>query len=128
MRIASWIHRDRRNVMLAGAVNTSIVGSNGVLNRVSETASCRTGFGTRIDASGRPPHSQPGRRPAIGDDSSQQETSSFWARHAFGVMWSFAMKEAAVLVLDSSSRGNASSSAAESQGGFDRRSVWRPSP
>jgi len=34
-------------VILAGAVNTAIVGSNGVLNRVSEAAYSATGFVSR---------------------------------------------------------------------------------
>jgi hypothetical protein len=88
-------------LMLAGAVNTAIVGSNGVLNRVSEDGILPYWF----------------RRPQRRFGTSYrilnlvvglQLLTIFLSRgnifllgeaYAFGVMWSFAMKGLAVLVL-----------------------------
>ncbi|MEI9976071.1 MAG: amino acid permease [Ignavibacteriota bacterium] len=41
-------------LILAGAVNTAIIGSNGVLNRVAETACCPTGSAIRTSGSAPP--------------------------------------------------------------------------
>jgi amino acid transporter len=88
-------------LMLAGAVNTAIVGSNGVLNRVSEDGILPEWF--------RHPH------PRFGTSSrmlnmvvglqlftillSRGDIFVLGEAYAFGVMWSFAMKGLAVLVL-----------------------------
>ena len=88
-------------LMLAGAVNTAIVGSNGVLNRVSEDGILPHWF--------RHPH------PKFGTSSrmlnlvvglqlltiilSRGDIFVLGEAYAFGVMWSFSMKGLAVLVL-----------------------------
>jgi amino acid transporter len=88
-------------LMLAGAVNTAIVGSNGVLNRVSEDGILPHWF--------RHPH------PRFGTSSrmlnlvvglqlltiilSRGDIFLLGEAYAFGVMWSFSMKGLAVLVL-----------------------------
>jgi amino acid transporter len=88
-------------LMLAGAVNTAIVGSNGVLNRVSEDGILPEWF--------RHPH------PRYGTSSrmlnmvvglqlltillSRGNIIVLGEAYAFGVMWSFAMKGLAVSVL-----------------------------
>ena len=88
-------------LMLAGAVNTAIVGSNGVLNRVSEDGILPHWF--------RHPH------PRFGTSSrmlnlvvglqlltiilSRGDIFVLGEAYAFGVMWSFSMKGLAVLVL-----------------------------
>jgi amino acid transporter len=88
-------------LMLAGAVNTSIVGSNGVLNRVSEDGILPHWF--------RHPHRKFGTSHRILNlVVSLQLLTIILSRgnifllgeaYAFGVMWSFAMKGLAVLVL-----------------------------
>jgi amino acid transporter len=88
-------------LMLAGAVNTAIVGSNGVLNRVSEDGILPHWF--------RHPH------PRFGTSYrmlnlvvalqlftiilSRGDIFILGEAYAFGVMWSFSMKGLAVLVL-----------------------------
>jgi len=88
-------------LMLAGAVNTAIVGSNGVLNRVSEDGILPQWF--------RKPH----RRYAtsyrilnlvvglqlVTIILSRGNIFILGEAYAFGVMWSFAMKGLAVVVL-----------------------------
>jgi amino acid transporter len=88
-------------LMLAGAVNTAIVGSNGVLNRVSEDGILPGWF--------RKPHRRFGTSYRILNlVVGLQLFTIFLSRgnifllgeaYAFGVMWSFAMKGLAVLVL-----------------------------
>ncbi|MBV8892235.1 MAG: APC family permease, partial [Acidobacteria bacterium] len=88
-------------LMLAGAVNTAIVGSNGVLNRVSEDGILPHWF--------RQPHRRYGTSHRILNlVVGLQLCTIFLSRgnifvlgeaYAFGVMWSFAMKGLAVLVL-----------------------------
>ncbi|HEV2732977.1 MAG TPA: APC family permease, partial [Terriglobales bacterium] len=88
-------------LMLAGAVNTAIVGSNGVLNRVSEDGILPHWF--------RHPHRRFGTSHRILNlVVSLQLLTIFLSRgnifvlgeaYAFGVMWSFALKGLAVLVL-----------------------------
>jgi amino acid transporter len=88
-------------LMLAGAVNTAIVGSNGVLNRVSEDGILPEWF--------RKPHRRFGTSYRILNlVVALQLLTIFLSRgniivlgeaYAFGVMWSFAMKGLAVLVL-----------------------------
>ena len=88
-------------LMLAGAVNTAIVGSNGVLNRVSEDGILPHWF--------RQPHRRFGTSYRILNlVVGLQLLTIFLSRgnifalgeaYAFGVMWSFAMKGLAVLVL-----------------------------
>jgi amino acid transporter len=88
-------------LMLAGAVNTAIVGSNGVLNRVSEDGILPEWF--------RKPHRKYGTSYRILNlVVALQLLTIFLSRgniivlgeaYAFGVMWSFAMKGLAVLVL-----------------------------
>jgi hypothetical protein len=88
-------------LMLAGAVNTAIVGSNGVLNRVSEDGILPHWF--------RHPHRRFGTSHRILNlVVGLQLFTIFLSRgnifvlgeaYAFGVMWSFALKGLAVLVL-----------------------------
>ncbi len=88
-------------LMLAGAVNTAIVGSNGVLNRVSEDGILPDWF--------RHPHRRFGTSYRILNlvvglqiltiILSGGNIFVLGEAYAFGVMWSFAMKGLAVLVL-----------------------------
>jgi amino acid transporter len=88
-------------VILAGAVNTAIVGSNGVLNRVAEDGVLPDWF--------RQPHRKFGTTSRIiGLIAGLQIACLVLTRgnllllgdaYAFGVVWSFAMKALAVLVL-----------------------------
>lgn len=88
-------------LMLAGAVNTSIVGSNGVLNRVSEDGILPHWF--------RHPHRRFGTSHRILNlvvglqlltiVLSGGNIFILGEAYAFGVMWSFALKGLAVLVL-----------------------------
>ena len=88
-------------LMLAGAVNTAIVGSNGVLNRVSEDGILPHWF--------RHPHRRFGTSHRILNLVvglqlltillSRGNIFVLGEAYAFGVMWSFAMKGLAVLVL-----------------------------
>ncbi len=94
-------------LMLAGAVNTSIVGSNGVLNRVSEDGILPQWF--------RHPHRKFGTTHRILNLVvilqivtillSRGNIFVLGEAYAFGVMWSFAMKGLAVLVLRYKHRG-----------------------
>jgi hypothetical protein len=93
--------------MLAGAVNTSIVGSNGVLNRVSEDGILPQWF--------RQPHRRFGTSYRILNlivglqiltiILSGGNIFLLGEAYAFGVMWSFATKGLAVLVLRYSHKG-----------------------
>ncbi len=88
-------------LMLSGAVNTAIVGSNGVLNRVSEDGVLPDWF--------RRPHPRYGTSYRILNlvvalqlltiILSRGNIFILGEAYAFGVMWSFAMKGLAVLVL-----------------------------
>ena len=88
-------------LILAGAVNTAIVGSNGVLNRVSEDGVLADWF--------RQPHRRFGTTYRIiwiiaGLQIltiliSRGDVTFLANLYAFGVIWSFAMKGLAVLVL-----------------------------
>jgi amino acid transporter len=88
-------------LMLAGAVNTAIVGSNGVLNRVSEDGILPDWF--------RRPHRRFGTSYRILNlvvilqlitiVLSRGDIFVLGEAYAFGVMWSFSMKGLAVLVL-----------------------------
>lgn len=88
-------------LMLAGAVNTAIVGSNGVLNRVSEDGILPEWF--------RKPHHRFGTSYRILNlvvalqlftiVLSRGDIFVLGEAYAFGVMWSFSMKGLAVLVL-----------------------------
>ncbi|HEX3103807.1 MAG TPA: APC family permease [Terriglobales bacterium] len=88
-------------LMLAGAVNTAIVGSNGVLNRVSEDGILPEWF--------RKPHRKFGTSYRILNlvvalqlltiILSRGDIFVLGEAYAFGVMWSFSMKGLAVLVL-----------------------------
>src|SRR5438094_5689468 len=88
-------------LMLAGAVNTAIVGSNGVLNRVSEDGILPEWF--------RRPHKKFGTSHRILNlvvalqlitiILSRGDIFVLGEAYAFGVMWSFSMKGLAVLVL-----------------------------
>jgi hypothetical protein len=88
-------------LMLAGAVNTAIVGSNGVLNRVSEDGILPHWF--------RHPHRRFGTSHRILNTVvglqlltillSRGNIFVLGEAYAFGVMWSFALKGLAVLVL-----------------------------
>jgi amino acid transporter len=88
-------------MILAGAVNTAIVGSNGVLNRVSEDGVLAPWF--------RRPHPRYGTSHRIINlvcvlqvltiVLSRGNVILLGEAYAFGVIWSFAMKGLAVLVL-----------------------------
>ncbi len=88
-------------LMLAGAVNTAIIGSNGVLNRVSEDGILPQWF--------RHPHRRFGTSYRLLNTIvilqiativlSRGDIFVLGEAYAFGVMWSFAMKGLAVLVL-----------------------------
>src|ERR1051325_6378113 len=88
-------------LMLAGAVNTAIVGSNGVLNRVSEDGILPHWF--------RHPHRRFGTSHRLLNlvvglqlltiVLSRGNIFVLGEAYAFGVMWSFALKALAVLVL-----------------------------
>src|SRR5690349_14633928 len=94
-------------LMLAGAVNTSIVGSNGVLNRVSEDGILPQWF--------RHPQKKFGTTHRILNlvvvlqiitiILSRGDIFVLGEAYAFGVMWSFATKGLAVLVLRYTHRG-----------------------
>ncbi|MBV9340146.1 MAG: APC family permease [Acidobacteria bacterium] len=95
-------------MMLAGAVNTAIVGSNGVLNRVSEDGILPEWF--------RKPHRRFGTSYRILNlvvglqlltiILSRGNIFVLGEAYAFGVMWSFSMKGLAVLVLRYTEPGN----------------------
>src|SRR4051812_31453502 len=88
-------------LMLAGAINTSIIGSNGVLNRVSEDGVMTDWF--------RAPHRRYGTTyrminlvvvlQLIAIAGSRGNTYTLGEAYAFGVIWSFAFKGLAMLVL-----------------------------
>src|ERR1700732_1494448 len=88
-------------LILAGAVNTAIVGSNGVLNRVSEDGVLTDWF--------RHPHARFGTTHRIINlvvlfqiitiVASRGDVTFLGNLYAFGVIWSFSMKGIAVLVL-----------------------------
>ncbi|MGB0036685.1 MAG: APC family permease [Candidatus Acidiferrales bacterium] len=88
-------------LILAGAVNTAIVGSNGVLNRVSEDGVLTDWF--------RHPHARFGTThrlinlvvafQIITIIASRGDVTFLGNLYAFGVIWSFSMKSIAVLVL-----------------------------
>ena len=88
-------------LMLAGAINTSIIGSNGVLNRVSEDGVMTDWF--------RAPHVKFGTTyrminlivvlQLIAIVGSRGNTYTLGEAYAFGVIWSFAFKGLAMLVL-----------------------------
>jgi amino acid transporter len=88
-------------LMLAGAVNTAIVGSNGVLNRVSEDGVLSDWF--------RAPHRRYGTTyrlitlivalQLLTIVGSRGDVYVLGEAYAFGVIWSFAFKALAVLIL-----------------------------
>jgi amino acid transporter len=88
-------------LMLAGAINTSIIGANGVLNRVSEDGVMPDWF--------RDPHRRYGTTyriinlivllQVVAIVGSRGETYTLGEAYAFGVVWSFAFKALAMLVL-----------------------------
>jgi amino acid transporter len=88
-------------LILSGAVNTAIVGSNGVLNRVSEDGVLAAWF--------RQPHPRYGTSSRIINLVVALQILTLIVTHgniillgeayAFGVIWSFVMKGAAVLLL-----------------------------
>src|SRR5258708_18092279 len=87
--------------MLAGAVNTAIIGSNGVLNRVSEDGVMTDWF--------RAPHKKYGTTyrminmivilQLVAIIGSRGDTYALGEAYAFGVVWSFAFKGLAMVVL-----------------------------
>ena len=88
-------------LILAGAVNTSIIGSNGVLNRVAEDGVLPDWF--------RHPHHKFGTSSRLINTIvalqlitiviSRGDVYLLGEAYAFGVVWSFAMKALSVLVL-----------------------------
>jgi amino acid transporter len=95
-------------LILAGAQNTSIVGANGVLNRVAEDGVLTSWF--------QKPHHRYGTSYRIINlivglqvltiVLSRGNVYVLAALYAFGVIWSFAMKSIAVLVLRFTEPGN----------------------
>ncbi len=88
-------------LMLAGAVNTAIVGSNGVLNRVSEDGILPDWFRQphrRFGTSHRILHLVVGLQ-ILTIVLSRGNIFVLGEAYAFGVMWSFAMKGLAVMML-----------------------------
>jgi amino acid transporter len=95
-------------LILAGAQNTSIVGANGVLNRVAEDGVLTSWF--------QKPHSRYGTSYRIINLIVGLQLLTIFlslgnvyvlaALYAFGVIWSFAMKSLAVLVLRFTEPGN----------------------
>src|ERR1700728_2282337 len=95
-------------LILAGAQNTSIVGANGVLNRVAEDGVLASWF--------QRPHHRFGTSYRIINLIvclqlltillSRRDVYVLAALYAFGVIWSFAMKSLAVLVLRFTEPGN----------------------
>ncbi|MFZ0950641.1 MAG: APC family permease [Candidatus Sulfotelmatobacter sp.] len=95
-------------LILAGAQNTSIVGANGVLNRVAEDGVLTSWF--------QKPHHRFGTSYRIINlivglqvltiVLSRGNVYMLAALYAFGVIWSFAMKSIAVLVLRFTEPGN----------------------
>jgi amino acid transporter len=95
-------------LILAGAQNTSIVGANGVLNRVAEDGVLTSWF--------QKPHDRFGTSYRIINlivglqlltiVLSRGNVYLLAALYAFGVIWSFAMKSIAVLVLRFTEPGN----------------------
>jgi amino acid transporter len=95
-------------LILAGAQNTSIVGANGVLNRVAEDGVLTGWF--------QKPHNRYGTSYRIINlivslqlltiILSRGDVYQLAALYAFGVIWSFAMKSLAVLVLRFTEPGN----------------------
>ena len=88
-------------LMLAGAVNTAIVGSNGVLNRVSEDGVLPDWFRQphRKFRNDKSNHQRGGVLPDTDDHHQPRPGGLPRKPYAFGVIWSFAMKGLAVLVL-----------------------------
>ncbi len=88
-------------LILAGAVNTAIIGSNGVLNRVAEDGVLPDWF--------RHPHKKYGTTSRLINTIvllqlativiSRGDVYMLGEAYAFGVVWSFAMKALSVLVL-----------------------------
>ena len=88
-------------LILAGAINTAIIGSNGVLNRVAEDGILTDWF--------RHPHKRFGTTHRIINSVvilqiltiiiSRGDVYMLGEAYAFGVMWSFAMKALSVLIL-----------------------------
>src|SRR5262249_43266210 len=88
-------------LMLAGAINTSIIGANGVLNRVSEDGVMTDWF--------RAPHKKYGTTyrminlivllQLVAIVGSRGNTYALGEAYAFGVIWSFAFKGLAMLML-----------------------------
>ncbi|HYL13230.1 MAG TPA: APC family permease [Terriglobales bacterium] len=95
-------------LILAGAQNTSIVGANGVLNRVAEDGVLTAAF--------QKPHPRYGTSYRIIDlvvglqlltiIASKGNVFVLAGLYAFGVIWSFALKSLAVLVLRYTEPGN----------------------
>ena len=95
-------------LILAGAQNTSIVGANGVLNRVAEDGVLTSWF--------QKPHNRYGTSYRIINlivclqlltiVLSRGDVYQLAALYAFGVIWSFTMKALAVLVLRFTEPGN----------------------
>src|SRR6202051_4321642 len=95
-------------LILAGAQNTSIVGANGVLNRVAEDGVLTSWF--------QKPHNRYGTSYRIINLIVCMQMLTIFlslgnvyvlaALYAFGVIWSFAMKSLAVLVLGFTEPGN----------------------
>jgi hypothetical protein len=95
-------------LILAGAQNTSIVGANGVLNRVAEDGVLTSWFQkphTRFGTSYRIINLIVGLQLAT-IILSRGNVYILAALYAFGVIWSFAMKSLAVLVLRYTEPGN----------------------
>ena len=88
-------------MILSGAVNTSIIGANGVMNRIAEDGVLHPGF--------QKPHRRYGTTyriinlitllQVITIVASQGQTYLLGEAYAFGIVWSFFLKALSVLVL-----------------------------
>ena len=88
-------------LILSGAVNTSIIGANGVMNRIAEDGVLHSGF--------QKPHRRFGTTYRIINlitglqlitiVASQGQTYLLGEAYAFGIVWSFFLKALSVLVL-----------------------------
>jgi amino acid transporter len=111
-------------LILAGAVNTAIIGSNGVLNRVAEDGVLPDWF--------RHPHKKFGTTSRIINVIvvlqlitiviSRGDVYMLGEAYAFGVVWSFAMKALSVLVLRYKQPGGAGMEGAAE---FPLRAAWK---
>ena len=78
-------------LILSGAVNTAIIGSNGVLNRVAEDGVCPTGSSSRTRSTARPTgwSTWSSALQIFTIVASRGKVLVLGEAYAFGVVWSF---------------------------------------